>query len=56
MRRFGAAFALIIGLATAAAAPAGAAVLDGCPDKDMSRPFLRWLDPISYTLAPNGGF
>ncbi|HLM92994.1 MAG TPA: hypothetical protein VK273_04210 [Gaiellaceae bacterium] len=22
----------------------------------MSRPFLRWLDPIQYTLAPNGGF
>lgn len=56
MRRFGAAFALVIGLATAAAAPAGAAVLNGCPDKDMSRPFLRWLDPVSYTLAPNGGF
>jgi hypothetical protein len=31
-------------------------MLNGCPDKDMSRPFLRWLDPISYTLAPNGGF
>lgn len=56
MRRFGAAFALVIGLATAAAAPAGAAVLNGCPDKDMSRPFLRWLDPVSYTLSPNGGF
>ncbi len=56
MRRFGAAFALVIGLATAAAAPAGAAVLSGCPDKDMSRPFLRWLDPVSYTLSPNGGF
>jgi len=56
MRRFGTAFALVIGLATAAAAPAGAAVLNGCPDQPMSRPFLRWLDPISYTLAPNGGF
>ena len=56
MRRFGAVFALIIGLATAAAAPAGAAVLNGCPDKDMSRPFQRWLDPITYTLAPDGGF
>jgi hypothetical protein len=22
----------------------------------MSRPFLRWLDPVHYTLAPNGGF
>ena len=56
MKRFGAVFALIIGLATAAAAPAGAAVLNGCPDKDMSRPFQRWLDPVTYTLAPDGGF
>lgn len=56
MKRFGAVFALIIGLATAAAAPAGAALLNGCPDKDMSRPFQRWLDPITYTLAPDGGF
>jgi hypothetical protein len=55
VRRLGAVFALVIGLATATAAPAGAAVLGGCPDRDMSRPFLRWLDPISYTLAPNGG-
>ena len=56
MRRFGAAFALVIGLATTAAAPAGAALLNGCPDQQTSRPFLRWLDPISYVLAPNGGF
>lgn len=47
---------LVIGLATAAAPPAGAAVLNGCPDQPMSRPFLRWLDPIQYTLAPDGGF
>jgi hypothetical protein len=56
MRRFGAAFVLVIGLATAAAAPAGAALLNGCPDQSMSRPFAQWLDPISYVLAPNGGF
>jgi len=56
MKRLGAAFALVIGLATVAAAPAGATVLSGCSDRAMSRPFLRWLDPISYTLAPNGGF
>ena len=56
MRRFGAALALVIGLATTAAGPAGAALLNGCPDQNMSRPFARWLDPISYTLAPNGGF
>ena len=56
MRRFGPAFPLVIGLATTAGAPAGAALLNGCPDQDMTRPFLRWLDPISYTLAPDGGF
>src|SRR6188472_3433505 len=56
MRRLGAAFVLIVGLATATAAPAGASLLNGCPDQDMSRPFLPWLDPVSYTLAPNGGF
>ena len=56
MRRLGAAFALVIGLATGAAAPAGAVVLDGCPDQELSRPFLRWLDPVAYTLAPDGGF
>jgi hypothetical protein len=56
MRRFGAASALVIGLATTAAAPAGAALVNGCPEQSMSRPFLRWLDPIQYTLAPNGGF
>ena len=56
MRRFGAAFALVIGLATGVAAPAGAALLNGCPEQSMSRPFARWLDPVSYVLAPNGGF
>jgi hypothetical protein len=56
MKRLGAGIALVIGLVTATAAPAGAAVTGGCPDRPMSKPFLRWLDPISYTLAPNGGF
>ena len=56
MRRLGVGLAVSIGLLTATAAPAGAAVLGGCPDRAMSRPFARWLDPISYTLAPNGGF
>jgi len=42
-----------MGLATTTASPAGATVLGGCPDRSMSRPFLRWLDPLSYTIAPN---
>jgi len=56
MRRLGAAFALVIGLATVAAAPAGASVLGSCPDRPMNQPFLRWLDPLSYTFVQNGGF
>jgi hypothetical protein len=27
-----------------------------CPDQATERPFLPWLDPMSYVLAPNGGF
>jgi hypothetical protein len=26
-----------------------------CPDYPLERPFVRWLDPLNYTLAPNGG-
>jgi len=55
MKRLGVVFVVMVGLATAAAAPAGASLLGNCPARPMSKPFLRWLDPISYTLAPNGG-
>jgi hypothetical protein len=27
----------------------------GCPQYALGQPFLRWLDPMFYTLAPNGG-
>jgi hypothetical protein len=33
-----------------------AAAAVGCPDHSLTRPFLPWLDPAYYTLAPNGGF
>jgi hypothetical protein len=56
MKRFGVLFAMMVVMATAAAAPAGAALLGDCPDRPMSKPFFRWLDPISYTLVQNGGF
>jgi hypothetical protein len=58
MRRFGVSLAVLAGMAAAAfsAAPASATLVGGCPDREMSRPFLRWLDPIAYTLVPNGGF
>jgi hypothetical protein len=40
----------------AAADTADAQLLGGaCGDRDTSRPFLRWLDPMKYTLVPNGG-
>lgn len=28
----------------------------GCGDRDLGRPFARWLDPFRYTLVPAGGF
>jgi hypothetical protein len=27
-----------------------------CPSYPMSQPFAKWLDPMSYTLAPGGSF
>ena len=43
--------ALALGLG--ASQPAFAST--GCPDRQLDRPFLPWLDPVYYTLAPNGG-
>jgi hypothetical protein len=42
-------------LALCAATVQGAAASSGCPAYALSQPFLPWLDPASYTLAPNGG-
>jgi hypothetical protein len=42
-----------IALGAGAAEPAGAST--GCPYRPLYRPFLPWLDPAYYTLAPNGG-
>jgi hypothetical protein len=43
------------------AAPVGHAaalpnLFAGCADQQLERPFLPWLDPAQYVLAPNGGF
>ena len=27
-----------------------------CPDYPLGKPFAKWLDPMSYTLAPGGSF
>lgn len=38
------------------ASPSTAGLLPGCESQQLEQPFLRWLDPLQYTLAPNGGF
>jgi hypothetical protein len=51
---------VLLALLTAAvAAPTASAValpsvLGSCGDQPLARPFVRWLDPAQYTLAPNG--
>jgi hypothetical protein len=51
---------LVLATAVAAllvpAAPASAGLLDGCDDRALERPFLRFLDPLAYTLVPGGDF
>lgn len=37
-------------------ASAGEGLLGLSCGDDASQPFLRWLDPLPYTLAPDGGF
>lgn len=53
-------FAVLVVVLVAAGAMTGSAnaqLLGGaCGERDLSRPFLRWLDPMKYTLAPDGGF
>jgi hypothetical protein len=57
LRRVGLLCALVAA-ATALLAPGSAAAAGGltCAPADASRPFLRWLDPFEYTLAPGGDF
>lgn len=53
-------FAVLVVVLVSAGALSGsanAALLGGaCGDRQFSKPFLRWLDPMNYTLAPDGGF
>jgi hypothetical protein len=48
----------LIALAAPAAAQAGPLVASApsCEDQELSQPFLRWLDPASYTLNRGGAF
>ena len=39
-----------------ASASLAASVLPPCDGQSLSRPFLPWLDPAYYVLAPDGGF
>jgi hypothetical protein len=55
---FAAAMATMAVLAPAGTASAGILSQSAgpCPSYAMSKPFSRWLDPMSYTLAPGGAF
>jgi hypothetical protein len=50
----------VIGVSAIATAPAQAGTLSdtatSCQNRTLERPFTRWLDPLKYVLAPNGGF
>lgn len=55
--------ALLLTTAAAAVLPASAATAGvlvqsapSCADQATSQPFARWLDPLTYTLAPGGDF
>lgn len=51
--------ALVAGLAVAAPSAQAGLLVNTAPDCDaqsLSKPFLPWLDPANYTLAPGGDF
>jgi hypothetical protein len=49
--------AACLGIAGGGATRASAGVTStACGDQLFEQPFLRWLDPITYVLAPDGGF
>jgi hypothetical protein len=54
----GAVTTVVASLAMAGSASAGVLVktTTDCPDEALSKPFQRWLDPMSYTLVPGGSF
>ena len=43
-------------IATAAPTSPAGILSPACPSPVLEQPFLPWLDPAYYTLAPNGGF
>lgn len=51
----GGALALALSAVPAQAGPLVASAQD-CDEQALTQPFMPWLDPASYTLAPDGGF
>jgi hypothetical protein len=49
------ALSLAATLAAIAAGQASSQAVAGCEGQTMERPFLPWLDPAQYVLAPDGG-
>jgi hypothetical protein len=53
-------FAVLVVVLVSAGALTGSAnaqLLGGaCGERELSRPFMRWLDPMQYTLVPKGNF
>ncbi|HEU0303762.1 MAG TPA: hypothetical protein VFR32_04200 [Gaiellaceae bacterium] len=47
--------AAVVALAAFAPGPAAGQAVAGCDGQAMEQPFLRWLDPAQYVLAPDGG-
>jgi hypothetical protein len=45
-----------LGAAAMTASPASAALLDSCPDRQLSTPFAAWGDGGSYYAVDDGGF
>jgi len=47
--------ATVIAMAAVAAGQAASETVSGCEGQTLSQPFLPWLDPAQYVLAPDGG-
>ena len=58
MRRFTVLTLAVMALTAsfAGSAPAASTDILGCGEQELEQPFLRFLDPMSYVLAPGGDF
>jgi hypothetical protein len=53
--RAAAVLAAVAALAALGAGPASSDTVAGCSGQTLTQPFLPWLDPAQYVLAPDGG-